>query len=274
MRAGVLVDTSFHLPGATSASIAEALVRLVRAQPGHRIELTSRSTYRIVRKRKPAWARSTEECMVEVGMSGGTTVLRLSGRVSARLLADIGNLGGGAQPSPSASQATGGLATTSLSAVCAPAVKAPLSTTGIIDAVPGIPFTAAHDEQHDHTATEIGHTDAGQVDMLLTLAFDTGARVPLSALVLVGRRPEATLSERAAQLVVIADNSVSRTHCAFGWDKDSIWVQDRNSKNGCVAVSPSAVRTACPPGERVPIGPGWTVLIGARRCQLVTGSEA
>jgi uncharacterized RDD family membrane protein YckC len=71
------------------------------------------------------------------------------------------------------------------------------------------------------------------------LAFDTGERVVVDTLVLIGRRPEPRTGEHAARLVALpsADMSVSKTHAQVVVAADgALVVTDRGSTNGSTLV--------------------------------------
>ena len=69
------------------------------------------------------------------------------------------------------------------------------------------------------------------------LAFDTGDRVPVDGVVLVGRRPSARPGEAVRHLVALPsqDMSLSKTHAQIGVAGDgALVVMDRGSTNGSV----------------------------------------
>jgi pSer/pThr/pTyr-binding forkhead associated (FHA) protein len=69
------------------------------------------------------------------------------------------------------------------------------------------------------------------------LAFDTGERVPVDGVVLVGRRPSARPGEAVRHLVALPsqDMSLSKTHAQIGVAGDgALVVMDRGSTNGSV----------------------------------------
>jgi pSer/pThr/pTyr-binding forkhead associated (FHA) protein len=69
------------------------------------------------------------------------------------------------------------------------------------------------------------------------LAFDTGERLAVDGLVLVGRRPEGRPGEAVRHLVALPsqDMSLSKTHAQVGVAGDgALVVMDRGSTNGSV----------------------------------------
>ena len=69
------------------------------------------------------------------------------------------------------------------------------------------------------------------------LAFDTGERVAVDGLVLIGRRPESRAGESVRHLVTLPsqDMSLSKTHAQIGLaDDGALVVMDRGSTNGSV----------------------------------------
>jgi hypothetical protein len=71
------------------------------------------------------------------------------------------------------------------------------------------------------------------------LTFDTGERVGVDGLVLVGRRPEGRSGEAVRHLVALpsSDMSLSKTHAQVQVARDgALVVMDRGSTNGSVLV--------------------------------------
>jgi hypothetical protein len=71
------------------------------------------------------------------------------------------------------------------------------------------------------------------------VTFDTGERVPVAGMVLVGRRPEARAGEVVGRLVALPsqDMSLSKTHAQVGLAGDgALVVMDRGSTNGSVLI--------------------------------------
>lgn len=91
-----------------------------------------------------------------------------------------------------------------------------------------------------------------------------GRELPVTGPGLIGRDPEPRAGETVEHLVPVDDphRSVSKTHLAFEVDDSGFWVRDRGSTNGSTVVDPGGIRRSCPPGERVPVPPGSTVLVG------------
>lgn len=106
------------------------------------------------------------------------------------------------------------------------------------------------------------------------LAFDTGERVPVADLLLIGRDPEGAGADAHAVLVPVADPelSVSKTHLSAGGSGGSFWVCDRGSTNGTTVEAADGTTTALRPGERVAVEPGVVVRFGKRRF-VVTNSS-
>jgi hypothetical protein len=102
------------------------------------------------------------------------------------------------------------------------------------------------------------------------LEFDTGARVVVRHLVLVGRDPAAGPGDDGATLVPIDDpeRSVSKTHLAISTAPDGVWVVDRHSTNGVDIVTDGAVRRIAP-GARVLAPRGATLRFGERQLDVI-----
>jgi uncharacterized RDD family membrane protein YckC len=98
------------------------------------------------------------------------------------------------------------------------------------------------------------------------LAFDTGERVVVDTLVLVGRRPEPRAGEQGARLVALpsADLSVSQTHAQVVVAADgALVVTDRDSANGSTLVRQGMPRPLTP-GRPTTLLEGDVVTIGDR----------
>lgn len=96
--------------------------------------------------------------------------------------------------------------------------------------------------------------------------FDTGQRVPVDGLVLVGRRPEPRPGEQVLQRVGLpsADMSLSKTHAQVQVAADgALVVMDRGSTNGSVLVRRGVTRDL-PGGRPVTLVDGDTVRFGDR----------
>jgi uncharacterized RDD family membrane protein YckC len=103
------------------------------------------------------------------------------------------------------------------------------------------------------------------------LAFDTGQRVPVEAIVLVGRRPEARPGEEGAQLVPLAsaDMSVSKTHAQIVVMPDgALVVTDRGSTNGSTINRQGATKPLTA-GHPATLLEGDVVSIGDRTMTVV-----
>lgn len=125
---------------------------------------------------------------------------------------------------------------------------------------PGRPKHAATrppDEQSDHP----GGSAPGW-----GLAFDSGERVVVDTLVLIGRRPEPRRGEQGARLVALpsADLSVSQTHAQVVVAADgALVVTDRGSSNGSTLVRQGMPRPLTP-GRPTTLLEGDVVAVGDR----------
>jgi uncharacterized RDD family membrane protein YckC len=103
------------------------------------------------------------------------------------------------------------------------------------------------------------------------LAFDTGERVVVDTLVLIGRRPEPRTGERAARLVALpsADMSVSKTHAQVVVAADgALVVTDRGSTNGSTLVRKGMPRPLTA-GRPATLLDGDVVTLGDRTMTVV-----
>ncbi|MER7608190.1 RDD family protein [Nocardioides sp. NPDC127503] len=76
----------------------------------------------------------------------------------------------------------------------------------------------------------------------IMLKVDSGERIPVAGLVLVGRDPALTENTLGARTVSIIDVSVSKTHLSLRPSGDGVEVTDRGSTNGTVVIHEGATR--------------------------------
>ncbi len=102
------------------------------------------------------------------------------------------------------------------------------------------------------------------------VAFDTGQRLAVDGLVLVGRRPEARPGEAVRHLVALPsqDMSLSKTHAQVGVAGDGVLVvMDRGSTNGSVLVR-QGVSRPLPGGKPATLLEGDVVRFGDRTMEV------
>ena len=105
------------------------------------------------------------------------------------------------------------------------------------------------------------------------VSFDTGERILVDTLLLVGRSPDPRLGEQGARLVVLpsADLSVSKTHVGVVVAADgALVVTDRGSTNGSTLVRQGTPRHLTP-GRPTTLLEGDLVLLGDRRMRVERG---
>ena len=107
---------------------------------------------------------------------------------------------------------------------------------------------------------------ADGADQGYLLELDSGERVPVGELVLIGRDPARGEDEQHARLVPVddPDRSVSKTHLSVSASPGGVWVTDRHSTNG-VEVIEDGVARRLPPGTGVLVPRGAQVRFGDRR---------
>lgn len=106
------------------------------------------------------------------------------------------------------------------------------------------------------------------------VSFDSGERVEVDTLLLVGRSPDPRLGEQGARLVTVpsADLSVSKTHLEVVVAGDgALVVTDRGSTNGSTLVRQSTPRHLSP-GRATTLLEGDVVIFGDRRMSVVRGT--
>ena len=95
--------------------------------------------------------------------------------------------------------------------------------------------------------------------------LDTGETHGLSGPLILGRAPRQSTSLGQAQLVVVADQSVSANHLALGLDGSTPWVMDLNSTNGSWVEQDGRGPVKLESMSRLTLSPGATVRMGQRR---------
>jgi uncharacterized RDD family membrane protein YckC len=102
------------------------------------------------------------------------------------------------------------------------------------------------------------------------VSFDSGERVDVDTLLLVGRSPDPRLGEQGARLVTLpsADLSVSKTHLEVVVAGDGVLVvTDRGSTNGSTLVRQGTPRHLTP-GRATTLLEGDVVILGDGRMQV------
>lgn len=105
---------------------------------------------------------------------------------------------------------------------------------------------------------------AAQPGAIPVLRFEDGRRVPVTSFILLGRNPERGTDDPTAQLVVVDDQTVSKTHVALGVDAAGLWLVDRHSTNGTAVVSGNGEVSPVAPGTAVRVAIGSWVRVGTR----------
>jgi len=101
--------------------------------------------------------------------------------------------------------------------------------------------------------------------------FDSGERVAVDTLLLVGRSPDPRLGEQGARLVSLpsADMSVSKTHVEVVVAPDgALVVTDRGSTNGSTLVRRGTPRHLTP-GRPATLLEGDVVVLGDRTMKVL-----
>ena len=101
------------------------------------------------------------------------------------------------------------------------------------------------------------------------LVLDSGQRIEVRGVTLLGRSPSTAAGEGEAQLVPVVDDtrSVSKTHIAVMPVRRGVLVVDRASTNGSAVVRDGA-ETALVPGRPVELRTGDTVRFGDRMLRV------
>lgn len=143
----------------------------------------------------------------------------------------------------------------------APVADAPRSARSSVSAQhvrPEIP-----DDEFDRTEIAKRHR------VRWSLAVPTGEPIPLTAdVVLIGRRPTPSSAFPGAQLVTVADGTVSKTHARLQRD-GALWhIVDLGSTNGTVLIGSDGGETEIEPGSLHPVPARF--LVGDAEVSLVS----
>ncbi len=102
----------------------------------------------------------------------------------------------------------------------------------------------------------------------VVLVSDTGERLPVTGVVVIGREP---VSADGEGVLVLADPSMSmsRNHARVGVDHQGVWVEDSYSLNGTSVVYPDGHVVTLRGGQRGYVPVGCSLVIGDRRVSLL-----
>lgn len=102
-----------------------------------------------------------------------------------------------------------------------------------------------------------------------TCYFDSGASVPLSGTLVIGRSPVAPAHLRNAIPYPLTDreSGISRTHLAVGVADDGIWVEDLASANGSATIE-RGMRSPLVPYQRRRVSSGTRIEFGDRSVEV------
>lgn len=125
--------------------------------------------------------------------------------------------------------------------------------------------------QFDRTLT-IAQLAAMRSRIAPALRLPDGRVVPVGAGVIVGRSPDRSDDHPSAQLIALADASLSKTHASFAPTTDGVSVRDHGSTNG-TAIEVRDSTTRCQPGARVNVPIGGVVRLGEVRIDVVAGTS-
>lgn len=268
----------------------EALLQ-ISATAGYSAVASGASSHRLTRTYRPRWATvaaivgtvllglgllfllvtRTETADASVVEEGGVVELRVNGTVSARCLAALRSCleqGGDGQSEDVAfgtwpRSSPVGSAAVSVGSGFAPKRVSP-PPLWIPDAV-AAGSTASHDSGLTESSAQLRairlQIQAQQVSCVLR--FATGEVVAADRGAVIGRDPAPTAELPGAARIAFADASLSRSHLIVGPSAQGVWVTDRHSTNGS-SVLVHGTFTTCPPGTKVEVPIGGTVLFGDR----------
>lgn len=107
-------------------------------------------------------------------------------------------------------------------------------------------------------------------DSVIQLDFADGNSQILEGTLVIGRNPGAEAQRRAAMFYKVDDprKSVSKTHVVLTARDGSVLVEDLNSTNGTVVITPEGKPVPVRAGQLVAIGDGATVVFGDMRVKV------
>lgn len=111
--------------------------------------------------------------------------------------------------------------------------------------------------------SEVAPEEPGPSVTGFKLQVDSGERIKVRGLVLVGRRPAATGDAAGAETAAINDTSISKTHLSLRQTDDGVEVTDRGSTNGTIIVHRGAEQRLAP-WQPLTAYPGDTIRFGER----------
>jgi uncharacterized RDD family membrane protein YckC len=94
--------------------------------------------------------------------------------------------------------------------------------------------------------------------------LDSGETYEIAGPIVMGRAPRQSASLGQAQLVVVADQSISANHLALGVDDGAPWVMDLSSTNGSWVEQDGRGPVRLDGMRRTPVSPGAVVKLGHR----------
>jgi Protein of unknown function (DUF2510)/FHA domain len=156
-----------------------------------------------------------------------------------------------------------------------PALLQPLGPPGLSQNNPatfrvGAPHTAAGEHDGRTMRRTDLETTRKPTARAVVLVFDDGQRTQMRGAIVVGRDPMHLPQTPGAELVSVADStmSVSKTHFAIGPDAAGVWVEDVGSANGTSVAAPSGEEFNLIPGARMAVPVGSTVQFGERSVRV------
>ena len=272
---------------------AEALLR-VGAAAGYSAVATGPNSFRLARTYRPRWAtvcaivgsvllfglffllvKRTEMADASVAEERDGVKLRLNGTVTAQCLASLQNCleQGEAGQGMGRQRQDVALATSPVSSPVSPAsigsgfalqmVSLPTTWVPEAAAAAGAPPMVDSDRTVSSAQLRAMRQQSQSQQASCTLRFATGEVVAADRGAVIGRDPAPDVELPGAARIAIADSSLSKSHLTVGPSAQGVWVTDRHSTNGA-AVLVHGTSTTCPPGTKVEVPVGATVMFGDR----------
>lgn len=265
----VVVDLRGEGIGAASDRIVQVATAL-----GYSVVAVGPGSFRIARSRRPTWAivmavlfgicavgllfllvKRTEDAVITVFEDRTGTKARVVGAIDPRLSAQL-VASGGASPSAAGASAP-------LSSVVSPPppvashVVVPEPVTSLpsapVPATPDVPqavtahsFAPPASTNDDFGATVVRPLRAS-VAARSAVRLPNGVVVAVAQRVVIGRNPDGS-RHPGAELVVLADPSLSKTHVLIEPSPDGVTVTDLHSTNGTSVIRDGVV-VACTPDQ-------------------------
>ena len=279
MKRGVEVDVAHAVGGSRRSTVTEVVRRETVAQHGYLSAGTGVDRLTFTRTLRPTWAsvagsvtavtgvglffllvKESETFDVHLSEGNSGLMVRISGRIHPELVERLGR-------ALSASNAIGAVA------LRAPMARdnAPISPSAVgvpllLDPIEQVqaPAELEFDDERTVRGGAFRRAMTTSARERFVLAFADGGSIPVPTFGLVGRDPAPRPDDPSAEVIVLDDSLVSKTHLAVGTDARGCWIMDRGSTNGTVVVLAPGEEQVAVAGEQLRIDVGSRIRLGGQ----------